>query len=159
MPTLALSLDIKHDPRVFINERIWFEDLEDTRVVFIDGYLYFQYRVGGGADQTFLIGALALNGLAKVGDLARAFGVDPKTVYRQRKRVEAEGAVGALPRKPGAEGRLGARPRVLPDAQHRLGEVHIRRFEVKCLRDSRPPDLRPAKPCSIRGPGQLMRRK
>jgi prepilin-type processing-associated H-X9-DG protein len=106
METLMLPLAIRvvDDPRVMVNERVSFRDFDEVRVVFVDGHLLYRYVRGDRAAEAFLLGTLAHSGLAGPVDLARAFEVDRATVYRYRKRLEAEGAQGVFPKKRGPKG-------------------------------------------------------
>jgi DNA-binding CsgD family transcriptional regulator len=106
MSTLALPLEplAADDPLTVVNEFVSFQAIEGTRVVFVEGHLFFQYEIGDRDAEAFLIATLARGGQARVKDLARAFDVDPKTVYRYRTRLEKEGTRGVLEKKRGPKG-------------------------------------------------------
>ena len=102
--TLPLTLPVDDDPVVMVNDRVSFRDIDGVRIVLVDGNLFYQYTRESRAEEAFLLGTLALSGLAGPVHLGRAFGVDRVTVYRHRRRLEEEGARGVLPRKPGPRG-------------------------------------------------------
>ncbi len=105
MNSLALPLVLSvEDDRTVVNEFLYFEDLDDTRVVFLHGILMFHYLRDDRDTAAFVIATLARGGHARVQELARAFGVDRKTVYRYRRRLEEEGPGGVLEKKRGPRG-------------------------------------------------------
>ena len=102
--TLPLEIPTGDDPLTVVNRRVSFQDFEGVRVLFVDGYLWHRYDLDDRDAQVFVIGSLALAGIAGPVDLALAFGVDRKTVFRYRRRVEEEGVQGAIPKKRGPKG-------------------------------------------------------
>jgi transposase len=102
--TLPLALPVDDDPLFMVNDLVSFRDFDGVRVVLVDGNLFYRYALGNRDEEAFVLGTLALCGLAGPVRLGRAFGVDRATVYRHRRRLEEEGARGVLPRKPGPKG-------------------------------------------------------
>ncbi len=87
-----------------VNDFLTLQDIEDTRVVLLHGILMFNYQCGDRDTEAFVIATLARGGHARVLELARAFGVDRKTVYLYRRRLEDEGPGGVLKKKRGPRG-------------------------------------------------------
>lgn len=106
MSSLALPLAsaVVDDPQVFVNDHVSFRDFEGVRIVLVDGHLLYRYPLADREQEAFILGTLALSGVAGPSDLSTAFGVNRTTVYRYRLRVESEGARGTLRKKRGPKG-------------------------------------------------------
>ena len=87
-----------------VNDRISYRDVEDVRVVLVEGNFFYQYSLSDREAEAFLLATLASGGHAGPVELGRVFGVDRGTVYRYRRRLEAGGARALLPRKRGPKG-------------------------------------------------------
>ena len=97
-------LEVEPSPVKVINNFVRIVDFEGCRSVFICDQLFYHYVLGNRDEEAFIIGVLARGGHAGQRALARAFGVDEKTVYRYRRRVEEDGAAGIPQRKRGPKG-------------------------------------------------------
>lgn len=101
---LPLRIEARASSVHVINDYVRLEDFEGCRSVFICGQLLHHYVLGNRDEEAFVIAVLARGGHAKNRHLAKAFGVDEKTVYRYRMRLEEKGAAGIPERKRGPKG-------------------------------------------------------
>ena len=102
--TLPLEVHSADDGRIVVNEFLYIEDIDDSRLVFLHGHLMFNYLCDDRDTDAFVIATLSRGGHARGRELARAFEVDRKTVYRYRRRLEEEGPGGVLEKKRGPRG-------------------------------------------------------
>ena len=113
-------MPIVDDPIVMVNDRVSLRDIDDVRVVLVDGNFFYRYSLSDREAEAFLLATLAAGGHAGPVELGRVFGVDRGTIYRYRRRLEAGGARALLPKKRG------------PKGPHRVtGTVKKRLFRLK----------------------------
>ncbi len=101
---LALHVEPIQTSQIQVNRHVQLAESEGTRVVLLDGQLLLHYLLGDRENEAFVIGTLARGGHAGVKELARAFGVDVKTVYRYRRKLEKGGLREFLRKKTGPKG-------------------------------------------------------
>ena len=86
---------------VAVNRRVWFQDLNGNRAVFIDQTPFYCYPL---ADQTlhrFCAIQLVEAGVAKVKDVCQTFEIHPRNFSRFRVKFRQQGISGLIPEKNG----------------------------------------------------------
>ena len=76
----------------------------ELRVVVVGGAPLFRYVAGDRVHERLAAAVIAEAGAARVGAVLDAFGIDDATLWRARKRLQAEGVAGLIPVKRGPKG-------------------------------------------------------
>jgi len=90
---------------VAVNERVWFEDQNEVRVVSVGNTVFYTYDLNDRVQHTFCACQLIEAKLAKQCDVSEAFGISERTLQRARRKVRDEGIAGLVPEKKGPKRR------------------------------------------------------
>jgi transposase len=90
---------------VAVNERIWFEDQNEVRVVSVGNTVFYTYDLNDRVQHTFCACQLIEAKLAKQCDVSEAFGISGRTLQRARRKLRDEGIAGLVPQKKGPKRR------------------------------------------------------
>jgi transposase len=96
--------------RVWVNSRVSVGREGDLQVVFAGGIPLAQYVDGDLGSKRHAMVLLSETGLAQVNEVAKAFGTDRVTIFRNRQKYKQDGLSGLVPSKRGPKGpsKLGA---------------------------------------------------
>jgi transposase len=100
------QLDLEDDlglPKhaVAVNRRVWFQDQNGIRAVFVDQTPFYCYPLTDPIEHRFCALQLVEAGLAKVNQVCHAFDIQQRTLSRLRKKFRRHGIAGLVPQKKG----------------------------------------------------------
>jgi hypothetical protein len=96
------SLD---DDCVAVNDRVWFEDRDGLRVVFVHTTPFYTYDLSDRVQHLFCACQLIESELGKQCEVIQAFGLSESTLSRARRRVREGGIAGLVPQRKGPKRR------------------------------------------------------
>jgi hypothetical protein len=86
---------------VAVNHRVWFQDLDGNRAVFVDQTPFYCYALDDVTLSRFCVIQLVEAGVAKVKDVCQAFGMHARNFSRLRNKFRQEGIAGLISGKTG----------------------------------------------------------
>ena len=86
---------------VAVNRRVWFQDLNGNRAVFVDQTPFYCYPLDDQTLHRFCAVQLVEAGVAKVKDVCQKFAIHPRNFSRFRSKFRRQGIAGLIPEKNG----------------------------------------------------------
>lgn len=131
----SLPLVSREDNTRWLGERCCMQSEGDLCVVVVGGAPLLRYVKGDRVHERLAAALIAESGVAKVGSLIDAFGIDDATLWRARRRLRAEGVAGLIPAKRGPKGpskidQAVARQILALDRQKHSGREIARRLSI-----------------------------
>lgn len=80
---------------VAVNGRVWFQDRQGLRAVFIEQTPFYTYSIQDPVEHRFCAAQLVESGLATAKRVSEIFGIAPRTLSRVRRQLR-EGGIGGL---------------------------------------------------------------
>jgi len=93
---------------VAVNRRVWFQDLNGNRAVFVDQTPFYCYPLTDQTLHRFCAVQLVEAGVAKIKDVCRAFEIHPRNFSRFRSKFRQQGIAGLIPEKTGRKSKRSA---------------------------------------------------